>query len=385
MTMMTNERRDLILRELTLTGSLNVTEFAERIGASGMTIRRDLAALELKGELQRVHGGAIAVPVPKPTPIRQSRGVGAHLRGINDAQTFHHAGGRGVRGTVPTLGLVVPSARYYFQSVIRGAESAARDHGARLVLAVSGYSAVEEDRQVERLLASGVDGLIVTFSRPSLAQSPALDLLGSTTIPIVIAERPIDDVRDDLRLESVRSDHARGAEIAVNHLINLGHTRIALCARSNSPTTTGVIKGYRQALAHAGLDWSEGNEYYFGTKDQDPDEYGRDMEDAADWAIAGKYTAVLLLNDQDALTFVDNCHARGLSIPNDLAIVAYDDEVAALGAVPLSAIAPPKYDVGYQAVQMCLDRLSSSTGRPLALRQVSLSPELVIRESSEPL
>src|SRR6185312_4368700 len=107
------------------------------------------------------------------------------------------------------------------------------------------------------------------------------------------------------------------------------------------------------------------------------------IEGLLDWIVDSEFTAVLLLNDQDALTFVDSCDARNIRIPEDLAVVAYDDEVASMAAVPLSAIAPPKYDVGYQALRMCLDRLGPPAGQSTALRQVSLSPALVVRESTE--
>lgn len=381
--MLTDDRRALILRELQRKGSFNVAEFAAHLNVSGMTVRRDLAALESEGLLQRVHGGAVSVPSPTQGARRHiSPGGGAFHRRMPGAPAPQLAGARGGRLAVPTIGLVMPSATYYFSTVIRGAESAARDLGARLVLAVSNYSAVEEERQIERLLANGVDGLIVTFSGESLAKSRTLELLASTAIPIVVAERPIDDVRDDLLLESVRSDHLRGAEIAVNHLIGLGHRKVALCTRRNSPTTVGVRSGYRQALERAGLPWNADMEHSFGSKQDEPESLRRELEDALEKMVAGEFTAVLLLNDQDALTFVDSCQARGIRIPEDLAIVAYDDEVASMGAVPLSAIAPPKFDVGYQALQMCLDRLDSPAGKSTALRQVSLSPALVVRESS---
>ncbi|AIY00463.1 hypothetical protein ART_0864 [Arthrobacter sp. PAMC 25486] len=388
--MLTGERRGWILREIRRSGSVNVTEFAQQVGASGMTIRRDLAALEAEGALQRVHGGAISVPVPAAPIFRPGRtdtGPGTRAGQTTGARLAGRAtaGARGVvsRPPMPTIGLVMPSARYYFSTVVSGAESAARDLGARLVLAVSNYSPIEEERQIQRLLASGVDGLIVTFSQDSLANTPTLGLLASAEIPIVVAERPIDDVQDDLQLESVRSDHQRGAEIATNHLLGLGHHRIALCARRNSPTTVGVRKGYRVALERAGLEWSEDMVHSFGAKHEEPEELREEIDAMLDSILISEFTAVLLLNDQDALTFVDSCQARNIRIPQDLAIVAYDDEVASMGAVPLSAIAPPKYDVGYQAVQMCLDRIDAPTGKTTALRQVSLSPTLVIRESSE--
>ncbi|WP_269936462.1 substrate-binding domain-containing protein [Arthrobacter sp. HY1533] len=379
--MLTDDRRALILRELHRKGSFSVADFAAHLGVSGMTVRRDLAALEAENLLQRVHGGAIPVQVAAPAG-RQHAGAGTGLRRMPGAAPHAPQGARGGRMAVPTIGLVMPNARYYFATVVRGAEAAARDMGARLVLAVSNYSQLEEERQIERLLANKVDGLIVTFSAESLANSRTLELLASADIPIVVAERPIDDVRDDLLLESVRSDHVRGAEVAVNHLIGLGHTRIALCTRRNSPTTAGVRSGYRRALERAGLPWNPGDEHSFGSKQEEPESLRAELEEALEKIMAGELTAVLLLNDQDALTFVDSCQSRGISIPEDLAIVAYDDEVASMGAVPLTAIAPPKFDVGYQALQMCLDRLDSPAGKPTALRQVSLSPALVVRESS---
>lgn len=294
---------------------------------------------------------------------------------------------RGARGSVArtplaTIGMVVPSASYYFPSVIRGAEAAARDLGVRLVLAISNYSQQEESRQIERLLANGVDGLLITPSGETLAQSPSLSVLSGANVPIVIAERHIDDVLDHLELESVRSDHARGAEIAINHLIGLGHRDIGVCVRQSSPTAVRVLKGYRWAMERAGLEHGPANSRHITVDRDQPEALRMQIEELRDWVVERGFTAVLVLNDEDALTFVDSCQAKGLAIPGDLAIVAYDDEIASMGSVPLTAVAPPKYDVGYQALQMCLNRIGSQRGTSHALQQVSLSPALVIRESS---
>lgn len=379
--MLTDDRHALILRELQHRGSLNVSEFAARIGVSGMTLRRDLAALEDQGSLQRVHGGALPVAaLPFGGSSQPQGGPG----GVPHQQHGRGAGRSvpGVRAPVATIGMVVPSASYYFPSVIRGAEAAARDLGVRLVLAISNYSQVEEQRQIERLLANGVDGLLVTPSGESLAHSDTLKVLSSANVPVVIAERPIDDVLDDVALESVRSDHVRGAEIAINHLIGLGHRDIGLCVRQNSPTAVRVLKGYRLALERAGMEHHDSNARFITVDRDQPEALREQIEGLVDWVAESKFTAVLVLNDEDALTFVDSCHARGISIPGDLAIVAYDDEIASMGAVPLTAVAPPKYDVGYQALRMCLNRVGSWYGNAPALQQVSLSPTLMVRESS---
>lgn len=378
--MLTEDRRALILRELQHRGSLNVSEFAARIGVSGMTLRRDLVAMEGVGSLQRVHGGAI--------PAQAQPGTGTRAAG--PAGTLPQRSGpygrpmQGANVPLATIGMVVPSASYYFPSVIRGAEAAARELGLRLVLAISNYSPAEEARQIDRLLANGVDGLLVTPSGETMAHSDTLKVLSRSNVPVIIAERHIDDVLDDVALESVRSDHVRGAELAINHLTGLGHQNIGLCVRQSSPTAVRVLKGYRMALERAGLEHDAANARYITVDRDQPEELRTQIEELRDWVAERAFTAVLVHNDEDALAFVDSCLAIGMSIPGDLAIVAYDDEVASMGAVPLSAVAPPKFDVGYQALQMCLNRISSLRGSAPALQQVSLSPTLVVRESSAP-
>jgi DNA-binding LacI/PurR family transcriptional regulator len=95
-------------------------------------------------------------------------------------------------------------------------------------------------------------------------------------------------------------------------------------------------------------------------------------------------TAAIIHSDEDALQFTTSCQERGIRVPEDFAIVAYDDEIAALGSVPLSAVAPPKFDVGYQALLMCLNRIGGRRSGTAALQRVSLSPTLVVRDSTRP-
>ena len=359
--MLPKERHGLILKELALSGSLTVTEFAAKAGISGMTVRRDLVALEAEGLLSRVHGGAVPAAAPS----------GSERRGRTTT-----------RPPLATIGMVAPSAAYYFPGIIRGAEAAARELGVRLVLGVSNYSPSEERLQIQRLLASGVDGLMVTPSQESLTGTPTLDLLAAAEVPIIVVERSIDDVLDPGRLESVRSDHVRGAEIAVNHLLALGHKRIALCAREASPTTTPLGEGYRLALQKAGLDYDAGMVRAISPVPSDPEVLRRQIDGILDWIPDAGVTAAIVHNDDDALMFADSCQARNLRIPGQLALVAYDDEIASLGSVSLSAVAPPKFDVGYQALQMCLNRIVSRRGTSSALQRVSLSPTLVVRDST---
>src|SRR6478752_5621752 len=109
-----------------------------------MTLRRDLAELESRGLLVRVHGGAVSTAVAK----QQERASGS--------------AGAMARRPVATIGMIAPTANYYFPQVIRGASDAARELNCRLVLGTTNYSEREELRQAERLIASGVDGLMIT-------------------------------------------------------------------------------------------------------------------------------------------------------------------------------------------------------------------------------
>jgi len=102
-----------------------------------------------------------------------------------------------------------------------------------------------------------------------------------------------------------------------------------------------------------------------------------------DWCAESSVTAAIVHTDEDALQFSSACQDRGLRVPEDFAIVAYDDEIAALGAVRLSAVAPPKFDVGYQAMVMCLNRIGAQRRRVSALQRLNLAPTLNIRDSTQ--
>ncbi|MCD4851794.1 substrate-binding domain-containing protein [Arthrobacter sp. AK01] len=365
--MLSEDRQQLILRELALHGSLNAGEFAAKLGTSGMTVRRDLAVLAEQGLLERVHGGAVSTGGKPAGPAAPQ-------------STSWRPGGR---RPLATIGMIVPSASYYFPGVIRGAEAAAQEAGVRLVLGVSNYSAAEERRQLRRLYDHGVDGILITPSEQSLAKTETLDLLAESEVPVVVVERSIDDALDFGRLESVRSDHVRGSEIAVNHLLGLGHQRIAICLRENSPTASQLIDGFHIAMQRAGHPHDDSMVRAMSRAQNDPQAHRELMNGILDWCASTGVTAAVVHTDEDALQFVSACLERQVRVPEDFAIVSYDDEIAALGAVPLTAVAPPKYDVGHQALVMCLTRIGGRRGSTSALQRVNLSPALVVRDSTQ--
>ena len=93
-------------------------------------------------------------------------------------------------------------------------------------------------------------------------------------------------------------------------------------------------------------------------------------------------TAALMLGDVDSMAFADLVVEHGRRIPEDFALVAYDDEFSAFAAVPLTAVAPPKHDLGYAALRLCFDRIRQQDGGGHAVTRMSRLPTLVEREST---
>jgi DNA-binding LacI/PurR family transcriptional regulator len=341
------QRQQAILNEARIRGFVKVADLAQRFDVSAITVRRDVGALVDAGELVRVHGGAAL------------------------ASHGSRAGAR--RRPLATIGMVVPAAQYYYQDVIAGAEESAARAGMRLVLAVSHYDPPEERALVERMLRADVDALLVATARSPHEEEP--EWLRSTGVPTVLVERRWDDPGVD----HARSDHGAGARIAVEHLARVGHSRVGIAVRGSTPTAHWLIDGFLEATR------GEAIEAGFEPFDMPLAEetitsrnalLGELLERCAETGTR----AVLVHTDEDAVALLGLAIERGMRVPEDLAIVAYDDEIAGLAPVPLTAVSPPKRDVGRAAVDLAVRRLQ--IGGAAATQHTTLLPRLVVRAST---
>ncbi|MGW4811846.1 substrate-binding domain-containing protein [Kitasatospora cineracea] len=351
-------------------GAITVKELAEEMGVSAVTLRQDVRELADRGLLARVHGGARALagaPAAGGGPA-----AGAPAARVAPVQEPAAAAPPAAAGSW-TVGLVVPPGGYYYAEVIRGVQDAARARGVRVVLAVSGESLADNQEQVRRLVAGGADGLLLMLHPGLHPLAGAEAWLDGLELPAVLVER-----RAGLRagrLEQVASDHAGGAALAVRHLAALGHDRVALVARAESPNTALLSAGWSDAVRSAGL--APGPEYRITTAG-DAAEADAGFEEVVRAVAAGEFRAALVHNDIDAIALLGLLRARGLRVPEDLAMITYDDEVAELSEIPLTAVAPPKQAVGSWALELVLRRLTDPAA-PLA--EVLLRPELRVRAS----
>lgn len=355
------QRHDRLLSLVRQRGSARVTELADQLGVSPVTVRRDIEALTGKGLLDRVHG---AVSWPR--------------------QRDRAADGRAPAAEGPVLGLLAPSATYYFADVIRGAHEAAARAGARLVLRISDYRPEEDPARAEGLLSAGAEGLLVApgWRGPG---DPAEygGWVAELPVPVVLLERSVPPDSPLAGLDQVCSDHGHGVLLALRHLIAQGHAAPLLVARADSPTALAVREGYDAALRALGVPRPRP---VIGSvpADLDPAGFERAVRELRAAVASGEATAALVHNDVDAIQMVQRLAELGVRVPRDLALVAYDDEVAALADTPLTAVAPPKREVGRQAAGLLVHRLrepADPVGAPSPRRHVTLLPTLRVRAS----
>ncbi|MCC8478557.1 substrate-binding domain-containing protein [Streptomyces globisporus] len=353
------ERHDRLLNLVRERGTVRVSDLADRLGVATVTARRDVEALASRGLLERTHG-SVSWPAergPAGTPV----------------------------GGGPVIGMLAPAAAYYFAEVIRGAHEAAARLGARLILRVTDYRPEDDAAHAAGLLAAGAQGLLLA---PSWTAPDHPERYGEWIARLpgekVLVERegvpggPLEG------LDRVVSDHAHGVLLAVRHLVRLGHGTPMLVARSDSPTAQAVRTGFTRALAVLGL---AGTEPLVTTvsADRDPALFERSALAVRSAVREGRASSVLVHNDEDAIRLVRRLAELGVRVPEDLALITYDDEVAALADTPLSAVAPPKRDVGRGAAELLVERLSGlrypgGDGRP-PRRHVALLPTLRVRGS----
>ena len=393
------ERHERILQLLEQRGQMRVADLAKALDVSAVTARRDVEVLERQGALQRRHGVAFSLDAGSPRrrgaagPGGGSGGGGGGGGGAGGAGGEMSRAGEAVlsarlparSGFTPLIGMVVPSATYYYADVIRGARAAVSEVGGRLVIGLTHYDPAEEREQIRQLQARGVHALLLTPVWPSgTSPEEESDRVASLGLPTVLVER-----RGQLgfrvdELDRVCSNHAHGAYLAVQQLANQGRKRIAVIARE-SPTAAQLQAGAAAALRHLGVAQAlQVNQS--SLPGAAPAAAEQALVELVERARVGDVDGVLVHTDEDAVQFVHLAQRMGLRVPDDVAVIAYDDEIAGLADPPLTAVAPPKFAVGQAAARMALTRLAerrrAAVGVPAAPRHhLELLPELRVRES----
>ncbi|WP_017975396.1 substrate-binding domain-containing protein [Actinopolyspora halophila] len=353
------ERQKLILATVRQHGAVRISDLVERLEVTAVTVRRDVKELADRGLVARVHGG---ITLPQRPENNDRPGTG----------------GNSVGGSTRTLaGMVTPSVEYYWPAVIKGAQATMASSNGRLVLRASSYDSTEDRRQVTKLLEHGVQVMLVAPTTTGHEGVELLRWLGSLRVPVVLLERLPPPELPTLALDAVTSAHDVGAGLAMRHLITLGHRKLGILTSRSSPTSRMLRRGWKEALDSLGIPETDDLEVEVPTYGSTG--WGDAYDEVLRRCSRENITGLLVHSDREAVGMVERARDLGIEVPGELAVLAYDDEIAAASDPPLTAIRPPKHRVGALAAELALTRTVENADRPV--HRVQLWPTLHVRET----
>jgi LacI family transcriptional regulator len=271
-----------------------------------------------------------------------------------------------------TIAYLVPSiTNPFFSQIASSIEDLASSHECNLILCNAGTKADKLRKITTMLLEHRVAGVI--HSLPSTdALYNLVEIFQNTHIPVVTASGS----RRFPEVDMVMADDVQGARDATRFLIELGHSRIALLAVKNSTTSKLRTQGYREAFQQTRCKLHE--EYIMEGSD-----FGEDSGYTLMKVLLGRSrppTAVIAFNDVMAVGATRAIEEEGLSIPEDISLVGFDDTMARLTQPRLTSVALPMGEIGRVAIRILLDRIEGKdTGEP---KKVLLREKLIVRDST---
>ncbi|MEP7355820.1 MAG: LacI family DNA-binding transcriptional regulator [Anaerolineales bacterium] len=276
---------------------------------------------------------------------------------------------------IPLLALVVPDiSNPYWSAVARAVQDYTDPHDYSVIVCSSDGQPEREARFL-RSVSGWVSGLIL---HPYHLTSEHVNRLSSQSVPVVILGDFATSEKQPAHWDQVTSNNLGGARMAVEHLIGLGHRRIAFIEGSaDTPSSQKRLAGYRSSMEQAGLTVDEqwvvpGNYTHAGGR--------RAMATLLD--LPQPPTAVFCANDLSAFGALDAAHMRGRQVPGDISVVGFDDvDEAALASPPLTTVSQPPRLVGTVIAETLIERLR---GRTEPARR-AIQGALVIRQSTAAL
>jgi LacI family transcriptional regulator len=318
-------------------------------------------------------------------PSTASRALNARTRGLVNAQTVERvlaaaaalgyqpnalAQGLKVARTM-TVGMLLPDlTNPLFPPIVRGLEDGCTEAGYTVLLANTDNDPRKERQILEVMARRRVDGLVIATAH---REYPLLTEVLRSDYPVVLVNR----TADEPHLPSVSGDDHAGIGLAVRHLVELGHRRIAHLAGTRA-VSTGLQRhqSYLSWMEIHGLPvdpdlivWCT-----WFTQQAGADAFQELLDRGSD------FTAVVAANDLVALGCYDVAAGRGIRIPEDVSIVGYNDiPFTDRFAPPLTSVRLPHYQIGVKAAELILEAIESPGSVHVGVR---LPPELQVRGST---
>lgn len=323
-------------------------ELCEKFEISRHTIRQAIGELVNEGWLYRVQGKGTFVNRRPDEHPKSSKTIGFVTTYLND---------------------------YIFPSIIRGAYNVLSENGYNLSLGCT-YNQHEKERLcLENLLNQNIAGLIVEPTKSALP-NPNIDIyrkFSKLDIPILF----IHGYYRELEYSYIVEDDEAAGYMATKHLINEGHQRIAGIFKIDDIQGHHRFSGFQRAHVEAGFQISDAKILWFETNDIEVklSPHGTYLQN-----ILSQCSAVVCYNDQIAVKVMDAARKIGLSIPENLSIVSFDDSQLAIASdVKLTTVAHPKEKLGEEAAKAIINMIN----RTQNYYDIKMIPELVLRNSTK--
>lgn len=261
----------------------------------------------------------------------------------------------------------------FFTNIVRGAEDKALQHGYQLLLGNSDESLVKEARYIDLSLSTRTDGMLLTPAGDESASS--LKKLIRRRVPFVLLDRTVEGIQADL----VMGDNPQTTRMLLEHLISLGHTRIALI---NGPRSISNARerqtAYEETMRLAGLEVDPRLMIETHFKQ---DNFAEIVAKLVSFSPAERPTAILAANNFIGVNTIRALRSLDLRVPEDIAVACFDDPETIPDYNPLLTVAAqPAYDMGYIGMQLLIERIEGLA--PASPRRIVLPSELIVRKST---
>ena len=268
-----------------------------------------------------------------------------------------------------TVGVLVDDLRNpFFGEVVDGIEAEAAEHGFRVLILNGHRDAQRELNAVETFLQLRVEGMALVGARLG---DEDLARIGTASPCVMVASGTANP-----GIDTVATDGRRGAELAVEHLAALGHTRIVHMDGGANVSAAERRSGYKSGMQTAGIG------HLIDVRPAGDDE--ADALAVIDALLAEDEppTAIFAFNDLLAAGALNRLDDAGMAVPRDVSLVGFDNTfIAALRHLSLTTINQPTLAMGRLVVDTLLQRLSDGSGEPV---RHTLQPELVVRSTTGP-
>lgn len=278
---------------------------------------------------------------------------------------------RTTNGRSKLLGLIIPDIQNpFYSNIVRGIEDVAYGKDYAVILCNSDENSSKEKFYLDVLQSESVDGVILP---PIHQHGKMMEGLIDSGIPIVCVDRKL----AQSTLDTVVIDNEKGGYLAVSHLLEQGHQRIAIL--TSSPQFSSFEerqKGYEKALTEAGIEIDRDL-----IREGDP----RSSEDARQITheilkLNPAPTAIFATNNLMTLGVLEAVNEQHLKIPRNISVIGFDDMPWAKAiSPPLSVIKQPAYEMGRRAAELFFQRIEDPGREPV---QVIMEPKLIVRKST---